>query len=213
MQELFARNPQYWRQLGWGAIMALLGVLGTLAFAILMTLGLGLMWSWLDPNDVQAFSGNWKIVAILTGAGLIVGLIHHFTNAEEANVFLSVIKGRLEPKGVPAVLLVSLISLAGGFSLGPEVPSGMLAGGLATWISEKRKMSAEFRDSNVKSGIVSAYSGLFTSPISFVLMLLELPHKQSPLYFGVLAIAAVASIIGFSQPIHLKFGCSVWRSC
>ena len=198
MQELFARNPQYWRQLGWGAIMALLGVLGTLAFAILMTLGLGLLWSWLDPNDVQAFSGNWKIVAILTGAGLIVGLIHHFTNAEEANVFLSVIKGRLEPKGVPAVLLVSLISLAGGFSLGPEVPSGMLAGGLATWISEKRKMSAEFRDSNVKSGIVSAYSGLFTSPISFVLMLLELPHKQSPLYFGVLAIAAVASIIGFS---------------
>jgi len=198
MQELFARNPQYWRQLGWGAIMALLGVLGTLAFAILMTLGLGLIWSWLDPNDVQAFSGNWKIVAILTGAGLIVGLIHHFTNAEGANVFLSVIKGRLEPKGVPAVLLVSLISLAGGFSLGPEVPSGMLAGGLATWISEKRKMSAEFRDSNVKSGIVSAYSGLFTSPISFVLMLLELPHKQSPLYFGVLAIAAVASIIGFS---------------
>jgi len=198
MQEPFARNPQYWRQLGWGVIMALLGALGTLAFAILMTLGLGLLWSWLDPNDVQAFSGNWKIVAIMTGAGLIVGLIHHFTNAEEANVFLAVIKGRLEPKGVPAALLVSLISLAGGFSLGPEVPSGMLAGGLATWISEKRKMSEEFRDSNVKSGVVSAYGGLFTSPIAFVLMLLELPHKQSPLYFGVLAIAAVASIIGFS---------------
>ena len=198
MEKSFARNPQYWQKFGWGIIMALLGALGTLAFAILMTLGLGLVWSWLDPNDVQAFSGNWQIVAIMTAAGLIVGLIHHFTHAEEANVFRAVIEGRLEPKGIPAALLVSLVSLAGGFSLGPEVPSGMLAGGLATWISEKRKMSEEFRDSNVKSGVVSAYGGLFTSPISFVLMLLELPHKQSPAYFGVLAIASVASVIGFS---------------
>jgi H+/Cl- antiporter ClcA len=198
MEKPFARNPQYWQKFGWGIIMALLGALGTLAFAILMTLGLGLVWSWLDPSDVQAFSGNWKIVAIMTAAGLIVGLIHHFTHAEEANVFRAVIEGRLEPKGLPASLLVSLISLVGGFSLGPEVPSGMFAGGLATWISEKRKMSEELKDSNVKSGVVSAYGGLFTSPISFVLMLLELPHKQSPVYFGVLAIASVASVIGFS---------------
>ena len=73
MEKPFARNPQYWQQMGWGVLMALLGALGTLAFAILMTLGLSLLWSWLDPNDVQAFSGNWQIVAIMTGAGLIVG--------------------------------------------------------------------------------------------------------------------------------------------
>jgi H+/Cl- antiporter ClcA len=179
--------------------MALLSTLGTLLFVIAMSLGLNLLWfSWLDRGDVAPFSGTWKIVAIMTVAGLIVGLIHHFTHAEEANVFLAVSKGRLEPKGVPAALLVSLTSLVGGFSLGPEVPSGMLAGGLATWISEKRKMSDESTASNVRSGVVAAYGGLFTSPISFVLMLLELPHKQAPVYFGTLAIASAAAALGFS---------------
>jgi H+/Cl- antiporter ClcA len=199
VNEPFARNPEYWRQMGWGLVMALLSTLGTLLFVIAMSLGLNLLWfSWLDRGDVAPFSGTWKIVAIMTVAGLIVGLIHHFTHAEEANVFLAVSKGRLEPKGVPAALLVSLTSLVGGFSLGPEVPSGMLAGGLATWISEKRKMSDESTASNVRSGVVAAYGGLFTSPISFVLMLLELPHKQAPVYFGTLAIASAAAALGFS---------------
>ena len=199
MNEPYAKNPEYWRQMGWGLVMALLSTLGTLLFVILMSVGLNLLWfSWFDQEDVVPFSGSWKIVVIMTIAGLVVGLIHHFTRAKEANVFLAVSKGRLDPKGVPAALLVSLTSLVGGFSLGPEVPSGMLAGGLATWISEKRKMSDESMASNVRSGVVADYGGLFTSPISFVLMLLELPHKQTPIYFGVLAIASVASVLGFS---------------
>ena len=127
-------------------------------------------------SEVEAFSGTWPIVVIMTVAGLIVGLLHHFTKAEEVNVFQAVQKGHLDPKPVPASLLVSLVSLIGGFSVGPEVPSGMMAGGLGTWLSEKRKMSDEFKESNVLSGVVSAYGGLFTSPFAFVLMRLELGH-------------------------------------
>jgi H+/Cl- antiporter ClcA len=179
-------------------MVALLAGIGTLVFVILMNLGLDLVWGWLEPSDMEPLSGTWQFVVVMTVAGLIVGLIHHFTNAEEANVFEAIQEGRLDPKPVPASLLVSLVSLIGGFSVGPEVPSGMLAGGLGTWLSEKRKMSAELRESNVLSGVVSAYGGLFTSPFSFVLMRLELAHKQTPAYFAIIIIATVAATVGFA---------------
>jgi H+/Cl- antiporter ClcA len=198
MSKPFLKDPIFWQKLGWGALVALLAGLGTLIFVVLMNLGLGLVWGWLELSEMEAFSGTWPILVIMTGAGLIVGLIHHFTKAEEVNVFQAVQKGHLDPKPVPASLLVSLVSLIGGFSVGPEVPSGMMAGGLGTWLSERRKMSDEFKESNVLSGVVSAYGGLFTSPFAFVLMRLELGHMQTPAYFAVITIATVAATIGFS---------------
>lgn len=198
MSTAFLKDRSFWVRLAWGAVIALLAGLGTLIFVVLMNLGLNLVWGWLDPSELQPFSGTWPIVAIMTTAGLIVGLIHHFTEAEEANVFQAIQTGYLDPKPVPASLLVSLVSLIGGFSVGPEVPSGMLAGGLATWLSERRKMPEELRKSNILSGVVSAYGGLFTSPFAFVIMRLELAHLQTPAYFAVIAVAAVAATIGFS---------------
>ena len=193
MSKPFLKDPNFWQRLAWGALVALLAGIGTLIFVILMNLGLDLVWGWLEPSDMATFSGNWLVVVIMTAAGLIVGLIHHFTNAGEANVFQALQKGRLDPKPVPASLLVSLVSLIGGFSVGPEVPSGMLAGGLGTWISERRKLPDDLRESNVLSGVVSAYGGLFTSPFAFVIMRLELAHRQSPAYFAIIVIATVAA--------------------
>ncbi len=198
MSKPFLRDPFFWQRLAWGSLIAVLAGIGTLVFVILMNMGLSLVWGWLDISDAEPFSGNWMVVAIMTAAGLIVGLVHHFTDAEEANVFQAVLEGRLDPKPVPASLLVSLVSLIGGFSVGPEVPSGLLAGGLATWLSERRNLPQKIRESNVLSGVVSAYGGLFTSPFAFVVMRLELPHVQTPLYFGTIAIAAAAATIGFS---------------
>ena len=101
-------------------------------------------------------------------------------------------------KPVPSSLLISLISLVTGFSLGPEVPTGMLAGGLGKWISKHRKMNTEKQKINIISGISGAYAGLFSSPVVVILMLLESEHEQSPSYYGVLLIAGLAAAIGFA---------------
>lgn len=58
-------------------------------------------------------------------------------------------------------------------------------------------MSDELRESNVQSGVVSAYGGLFTSPFAFVVMRLELVHQQSPAFFSAIVIATVAATLGF----------------
>ncbi len=135
----FAKDPSFWVRLGWGALVALITAIGTLIFVIVMNLGLNLVWGWLDLSEMEAFSGTWPILVIMVTVGLVVGVIHHFTDTEEANVFEAVQKGYLDPKPVPAALLISLISMIGGYSVGPEVPSGMWAGGFATWLSERRR--------------------------------------------------------------------------
>jgi H+/Cl- antiporter ClcA len=59
----------------------------------------------------------------------------------------------IEPSTAPKAVVVSLASLAGGASLGPEAGLGLMAGGLGTWISERQKLSQEMRATNTLTGM------------------------------------------------------------
>ena len=194
-QKGFATSKIYWIKFGWGVLIGLIAALSVLLFNYLMNLGL--KWLWPEPPGYVPFSGSWRAVVILTVAGLIVGLLYRFIKVKETEVADALKDGRVDPEGVPGGLLVSLVSLIGGFSLGPEVPSGMLAGGLATWISERRKLSDEIRSSNVMASITSAYGGLFTAPLGAFLIPLEVPHMQTFNYYGTLIIAGATAVLGF----------------
>jgi H+/Cl- antiporter ClcA len=190
------RSSAYWRRLGWGLLSGLLSAIGAFLFIGLMNLGLALVWP--NPPSWEPFSGSWTIVAIMTVAGILVGLIHQFTPAAQLDVFEAVDKGRLEPRPVPSSLLASLVSLIGGFSLGPEVPTGMLAAGLGTWLSKWRKLSDDVTRTNVIGSVSSAYAGLFSSPFALLMMILESTHLQTAAYYGTLLIAGLAAAVGFS---------------
>ncbi len=143
------------------------------------------------------FSGPWYMVVLMTAIGLVVGLFHRYTSARQMDVFDAVDKGNMDSKPVPPSLIVSIISLIGGFSLGPEVPTGMLAAALGSWVSKIRKLDDETSRTNVISGVSGAYSGLFSSPFVVLLMLLESSHFQTIAYYGTLLIAGLAAAIGF----------------
>ena len=194
-EEFNLRSRVYWRRLGWGLLVGLLSAIGAFIFIGLMNVGQSLVLP--DLTTWTPFSGSWVMVVIMTVAGFLVGLIHHFTAAAEMDVFAAVDEGDMDPKPVPASLLASLISLIGGFALGPEVPTGMLAAGLGGWISKRRKMDAETTRTNVLSGISAAYAGLFSSPFAVLMILLESGHVQSIAYYGTLLITGLAAVIGF----------------
>ena len=191
----FAKSKEYWIRFGWGILLGLLSALGAFIFVAIMDFGIGLLWP--EPPDAALFSGAWQIVVIMTVGGFLVGLLYQFTNAIEVNPFVSMVKGDLDTKPIPAGVLVSLITLVSGFSLGPEIPAGMIAAGLSDWVSKWRNLKEEVRKSNIVSGVVAAYSGVFTSPLAILVIPLELPHMQSIAYYSVLIIAAAAGVIGF----------------
>ena len=190
------RSKDYWKRLSWGLILGLFSAIGAYIFIFIMNIGQKL----LLPNltNWTPFSGPWYMVVVMTVIGLMVGLIHRYTSARQMDVFNAVDTGKMDPKPVPPSLLVSIISLIGGFSLGPEVPTGMLAAALGSWISKNLKMDDKTSRTNVISGVSGAYSGLFSSPFVVLLMLLESSHFQSIAYYGTLLIAGLAATIGFS---------------
>ena len=195
VEELNLRSKKYWTRMGWGLLIGFLSGIGAYIFIFLMDYGQRLVWPGL--TDWTPFSGPWYLVVVMTIIGLVVGLIHKYTSARQMDVFEAVDTGKMDSKPVPSSLLVSLLSLIGGFSLGPEVPTGMLAGGLASWISKKRKLDSDITKTNIISGISSAYGGLFSSPFMVFLMLLESSHFQSIAYYGTILIAGLAATIGF----------------
>ncbi|NJN83565.1 MAG: chloride channel protein [Caldilineaceae bacterium] len=78
-----------------------------------------------------------------------------------------------------------------------KCPTGMLGAGLGSWLSERRKLSQESSKTNVLSGVMGAYGGLFTSPFMVMLIPLESRHNQRVSYYGTLIIAALAGVVGF----------------
>jgi H+/Cl- antiporter ClcA len=195
-EDLNFRSKEYWNRLAWGVLLGLLSAIGAFIFIFLMNWGQRIFL----PNltNWALLSGPWWLVVVMTVAGFLVGLIHRLSSAKQINVFDAVKEGEIDSKPVPSSLLVSLISLVTGFSLGPEVPTGMLAGGLGNWISKRREMNTEKTKINVISSISGAYAGLFSSPVVVLLMLLETDHKQSNSYYGTLLIAGLAATIGFA---------------
>jgi len=191
----FATSKIFWIKFWWGVLIGLLVALGVLFFTYVMNLGLKFLWP--DPPGAEPFSGSWRVVVIMTIAGFLVGLLHRFTKAKGIGVGMIMVDGRVDNRFVPGALLISLVSLIGGFSLGPVLPTGMIAGGLATWISDKRNLSEEIRRSNVVSSITAAYGGLFTAPFGAFLIPLEMPHWQTIESYGVLIIAGATAVLGF----------------
>ncbi len=190
------RSRDYWKRMAWGLFLGLISAIGAFIFIIIMNMGQNLVFSNITDNWIP-FSGPWWIVGVMTVAGLIVGIIHRYTSAQEMNAFEAIDKGYLDPKPVPSSLLASLVSLIGGFSLGPEVPTGFLAAGLGSWVSKRLKMDSKTTRSNVMSSVSGAYSGLFSSPFAMLLILLESTHFQSIAYYGTLLIAGLAAVVGF----------------
>ncbi|MFY9637278.1 MAG: chloride channel protein, partial [Methanobacterium sp.] len=160
--ELNLRSRDYWKRLGWGLLVGLISAMGAYIFIFIMNWGQSLVLPSL--TNWTPFSGPWYMIVLMTAIGLVVGLFHRYTSAKQMDVFDAVDTGKMDSKPVPPSLIVSIISLIGGFSLGPEVPTGMLAAAFGSWVSKIRKLDDEKSRTNVISGVSGAYAGLFSSP-------------------------------------------------
>ena len=193
---LFA--PVWWRLLGLGLGLSLVGAIGALVFVRLVALGTDLVWGD-DAVSVDLFSGTLIMLVIMTGAGLVAGIIHRLIpDAAAGDVFGGLVEGKMDTKPVVGGLLVSLVSLIGGFSLGPEVPTGMLAGGAASAVADRRDWDETTRKVTFGSAIAGAYGGLFTSPFVAVMLILELAPPRRLVYLSLLGIEVVAALVGFA---------------
>lgn len=183
--------------LGIAVALGAAGAVAALAFVAVVSAGQDVLWP--DAIDPSAFSGSIRIPIIMTIGGLLVGIIHAtVSSAGEENVFVALATGEINAKAIPGGVAIAVVTLIAGFSLGPEVPTGMAAAGLAAlacsrWLFLRRH--AQFAMSVAISG---AWGGLFTSPFTAVLLNVELTFERRVLRWATAAADATAAIVGFA---------------
>ena len=192
------RSPGFWVIVRHAILFGVVLAFAALAFLGLVKGGTDL-WFTL-PEDPGWLDGSLWWVAVTAGAGLLVGVLRRFFRVpvKVAGTVEELKDQRVEPSTVPGAVAVSLVSLAGGASLGPEDALGKMGGGLGTWVSERQKLSEDVRATNTLSGMSAAYGGLLSSPILASILTLEIARPKAARFADTLVAGLLASSVAFA---------------
>ncbi len=140
---------------------------------------------------------GWIIIPLMTGAGLIVGLIIHWIgDPGEMDLIVNNIRfkgGRLEPKNNPSMLLSSFAGIAAGSSIGPEAPLVQVTGSTGTWLARKLRLKGEELRSLTIAGMAAGFTALFGAPLGSGFFALEILHHRHMVEFYQALIPAFVS--------------------
>jgi H+/Cl- antiporter ClcA len=192
------RSPGFWGIIGYAALSGV--VLGVVALAFLGLLKGGTKLWFTLPKDPGWWDGSLWWVAVTAGAGVLVGVLRRSLRvpAELPGTLKELKDGRVEPSTAPAAVAVSLVSLVGGASLGPEDALGKMGGGLGTWVSDRRKLSEDARATNTLSGMAGAFGGLLASPLLATMMVVEIARPKARQFTDTLVASLLSSSVAFA---------------
>jgi H+/Cl- antiporter ClcA len=192
------KSPGFWANMGYAALFGIVLAFAALAFLGLLKGGTKL-WFTL-PNDPGWMDGNLWWVAVTAAAGVLVGVLRRMFRLPDklAGTLGEIKEGRVEPSTVPGAVAVSLVSLVGGASLGPEDALGKMGGGLGSWVSERQKLSEDRQATNALSGMAAAYGGLLASPVLTTIFILEIARLRARRFADTLVASLLSSSVAFA---------------
>jgi chloride channel protein, CIC family len=192
------RSRGFWAIIGYAVVFGLVLAIAALAFLGLVKDGTKL-WFTL-PKNPDWFSGHLWWVAVTAAAGVLVGVLRRVFRlpAKLPGTLKEIRDERVEPSTVLKAVAVSLVSLVGGASLGPEDALGKMGGGLGTRVSARRKLDESTSATNTLSGISAAFGGLLSSPILAASFVVEIARPKRPGFGRALVAALLSSTVAFA---------------
>ena len=192
------RSPGFWLLMRYAVVFGVVLAFAALAYLALVNGGTDL-WFTL-PKDPGWMDGSIWWVAVTAGTGVAVGVLRRIFRlpTKLAGTVQELRDQRVEPSTALKGAAVSVVSLAGGASLGPEEGLGLLGGGLGTWVSERRGLGDDVRRTNTLSGMSAAYGGLLSAPILATILVLELARPKAERLMDTLVAALLSSTVAFA---------------
>ena len=189
------QKREFWVLIGYAVVLGVFGAFAGLIFVGAIKGG----GKWYDDSHPGWFGGHWWWIAVTAAAGVAVGLLRRLTRLpwETPGLFDDLQTGHVDTKLVPGIAAVSLVSLIGGASLGPEKALGTMGGGAGSWIAQRRALGTEDSQVNTMAGFAGAYGGLFSSTVIVVMLILEIARPGGKKLAKALAAEIVASSVSF----------------
>ena len=189
------QQREFWVLVGYAVALGAFGAFAALIFVGAITLG----GKWYSDSHPGWFGGHWWWVAVAAAAGVAVGLVRRLTRLpwKTPGLFEDLETEHVDPGLVPGIAAVSLVSLIGGASLGPEKALGSMGGGAGSWIAQRRGLETEDAQVNTLAGFAGAYGGLFSSTVIVVMLILEVARPGGQRFAKSLAAQIVSSSVSF----------------
>src|SRR5215470_14427289 len=184
------QQREFWVLMGYAVVLGVFGAFAALIFLGVIKFGA----KWYSDSQPGWFGGHWWWVAVAAAAGAAVGLVRRLTRLpwQTPGLFEDLQTEHVHPGLVPGIAAVSVVSLIGGASLGPEKALGSMGGGLGSWIAERRRLKTEDAQVNTLAGFAGAYGGLFSSTV-----IMEVARPGGRKFAKALAAQIVASSVSF----------------
>src|SRR5215467_8898630 len=130
------QQREFWVLMAYAVVLGVFGAFAALIFVGVIKFG----GKWYSDSHPGWFGGHWWWVAVAAAAGVAVGLVRRLTRLpwKTPGLFEDLTTELVDVKLVPGIAAVSLVSLIGGASLGPEKALGSMGGGAGTWIAQRR---------------------------------------------------------------------------
>jgi len=189
------QNREFWVLMGYALVLGVFGAFAGLIFIGAIDFG----GKWYSDSHPSWFGGHWWWVAVAAAAGVAVGLLRRLTRLpwKTPGLFEDLQTEHVDPGLVPGIAAVSLVSLIGGASLGPEKALGSMGGGAGSWIAQRRGLKTEDAQVNTLAGFAGAYGGLFSSTVIVVMLILEVARPGGQRFAKALAAQIVSSSVSF----------------
>jgi H+/Cl- antiporter ClcA len=188
----------FWAIVGYAVLSGL--VLGVAALAFLGLLKGGVSLWFTLPKNPDWFSGSLWWVAVTAATGVLVGSLRRVLGlpSKMAGTLKEIRDERVDTSTVFQAVAVSLVSLVGGASLGPEDALGKMGGGWGTWLSERRKLDASTSATNSLSGMSASFGGLLSSPILATSLVSEVARPKLARLGDTLVATLLSSTVAFA---------------
>lgn len=150
-------------------------------------------------------NGKLYWIGIMAGAGFIVGVIRVVTNAPDQfdGFFVELQNRHSEPNHAVQAVAISLVSLTGGVSMGPEAALVACGGAFGVWWARKMGQGPTRRKQYALIGMVAACGSLFPTPFLALLIVHEL-GRPDPHFMENAMLTGTAATISFAIFFALK---------
>jgi H+/Cl- antiporter ClcA len=128
------------------------------------------------------WSGEWWWIPLIAAGGLLVALLRRGLDVPEdvPGAIAYAHQAWVDPAGGPRLVLVSLVSLIVGASLGPSFGLIVMGGSLGAWVVTRfGSDDEEAREEYTLTGMAGGLGAAFSSPLFAVLLTTELSPPRN----------------------------------
>ena len=204
----FIKQSKLARRLVFFLFAGLIGLLVGVSTLALIKLILLVQWvaygaaSEVQYTAIAAAQSSWRIVAIMTGGGLIVGLVMQFLPGQRYHGIADVMEAcamnsaRMPSRSGVGAAIAAALSLGVGAPLGREGPAVHIGASISAWLAEKLGLDHKQSLALLGCGAAAAVAVSFNTPIAAVIFALEVVVGYYTLrVFAPIVIAAMLALV------------------